>query len=342
MLNISHQISLITTSMKDAFFQVLNYNGGIYRFSFRDFTSNTFSTGLPENRQPNIFLVADSNHILTVIDSALYLSDTENPWLALGTFKGIVSMMHGFGNTILAEAYAANLQLYIYASSDLGKSWDTVVRFHPPENDGQIFFNYANPDKLLCQTSNALYISKDLSMTWQEIGYPFDNIDNVLVSSGNDIFVKPKNGNPFLSRDKGKSWKHTGYGVYQIGKGIENILSIEDDSGGMVSVWLFDTTNTSQWEKKSSIENLASFYPAEFLIASDESKYTYVARGSTIYRSEDNAFSWINLNAPDDGSSIYSLKASSNGVLYFGTYPIMYRSEDHGDTWTNLFLRTKL
>ena len=298
-------------------------------------------------------VVLNDNLILVFKNSRLIDFDGISQWDTVGRLDGIVSLINGTDNLVYALAQPDLNKLNIASSSDQGKNWSNVGSVSPYQFGDKYSFYCPNSVTLLYENDTALYLSTDRGSSWKEIGLPFDSINTALVANDGRIFTKPVDRydpthyvyNYFdaqLSSDKGDSWyksEPAQVRINGIGKGINgSILAIAPDSNeSWNSVWIFDTARRTQWQKRSVVQNVAT----NPLFATDGSKSTYLATNNyltepIIYRSDDNGFSWIDIEAPNTGNSIYSLDAGTDGTLYFGSYPVMYRSEDYGITWTKI------
>jgi photosystem II stability/assembly factor-like uncharacterized protein len=315
-------------------------------------------------------VVRSDGTFLAFWNSILYSSDGISKWDTVGTLPGVKSMLRGSDNNLYASVMPDQNMLYIAYSSDMGKSWSRLGSIGDFWRYDTYTFFPQSPDAMLVENDSALFLSRDRGKSWETIGLPFDSVTKITVSDDGRLFTQRPlnsiqfqivhNGYPYttysareytpeISSDKGKNWIKTqpvtipiimtSYitstpGISNFGKGMKGtIIAVAPDSNeAFNSVWIFDSVQPNQWQRLSVTESIS----APSLITSDGTKSIYIATGSTIYRSDDTGFSWINLNPPDAANGISALDANSEGTLYFGTYPIMYRSDDHGATWIKL------
>jgi photosystem II stability/assembly factor-like uncharacterized protein len=178
---------------------------------------------------------------------------------------------------------------------------------------------------------SAVYESIDRCKSWKEIGLPHNSCDNILLAN-DKIFVSGINSF-FLSSNEDKNGIWDPQIIYPIGRigrtSANNIISV--GSGSPYPIWIYDSTLTAGWKRRSSIEKIEG----EPIIVSDN-KFTYLSSGLNLFQSDDNALTWVTVNPPNTGNSIYSLDVAIDGTVYFGSVPAMYRSDNHGATWTKL------
>jgi photosystem II stability/assembly factor-like uncharacterized protein len=309
----------------------VGYPGAVSRYSYNDQSTENFSNDLAAGYQYS-FLMVDANHLLAIQDPVIYASDGEHVWTAIDTLRGIKSITKSAGNIISATVVSPSSgKTYIAKSTDGGKSWDSAapVIFPSTNNNNNILFT-SDINKILCENYNALFLSADRGQTWHEVGLPYANITMVLVSNDGNIFAYNQSlGSTEISMDKGESWQSSP--IYYIGKGLQN--SVLGVYGSEVMAY-----ESGQWKVRSIVDRLNEGFSsyATPTIISDNSKYIYLTKAMSIYRSDDNAGTWLDMNVPSTGNYIYSIDASADGTVYYGLRQVMYRSEDHGVTWTKL------
>ena len=328
-------------------FRMLISDGKVEDFRNGMFVSNIRSALQVKS---NVFMVAGYNASLN--QTQFFTSDGESQWSKNGSLPGFVTIYKGTGDTVFSLASSTdNKTQSILITTNLGHDWHKYADL--PLGIGEI--NCENSERKLFENDTALYLSRDRGNSWREIGLPIDSLINIVVS-GEMIFAErldhlylDNNNYSYrylysvkLSSDNGKIWQKTepaGNGIAGLGKGINgSVLAVAPDSNETWnSVWLFDPALPSQWIRRSAFQNLF-VHP---LIGSDKSNMIYFSNQITssnpfMYRSDDTAFTWTEVDAPNDGENVYSMDVSDEGIVYYGTYPALYRSEDHGSTWSKL------
>ena len=295
------------------------------------------------------FSQLNNNLFMSSAGDSIFISDGENNWKSVGSTTGSIALTRGLGDTTYSTQVSLDLtKLRISFTIDQGKTWNNFASITP--------FNYfysswalncQNSDRLLFENDTALYLSVDRGNSWTEIGLPADSINKILLTNSGKIFAEdaPNSGNNYppyrnmsISEDKGQTWhksKPDNVQIDGIGKGLNgSIIAVAPESSSPYTnnIWIYDSTIPTEWKRASVVEYISS-YP---LIATDGSKYIYIASGNVIFRSDDNAFKWLDMNAPKTANNIYSLDVAADGIVYIGSYPSMYRSDDYGTTWTEL------
>jgi photosystem II stability/assembly factor-like uncharacterized protein len=74
-------------------------------------------------------------------------------------------------------------------------------------------------------------------------------------------------------------------------------------------------------------------------IVSDAAGRLYImAEAGTVFRSEDQGFTWMAMNPPYDGSFFGGVAPDAGSLLVFGLRGNMFRSSDGGETWRSIRL----
>jgi photosystem II stability/assembly factor-like uncharacterized protein len=319
----------------------------IEKFDFEKQSFFPFSSGMPKIYHLYFGVTAD-DMLLAFTDSIIFTSDGINTWDSIGTNYNLTLPVMGNGDTIVGQGFNRyGLQYYyLTMSTDRGHTWDSIGNFGGPNSlSAGATFNYGNPNELLAENYDAIFVSTDRGGSWKEIGLPYANIDNVLLYGGK-IFTRSTLYSPWYSfsfcrsEDYGDHWiKMDSFNFVQIGKGIGgNIIAIAPDTSGThYNTWTLDTAALNWTQKSYSGDITYSSFPLNHVsVTSDEKKYLYVSANDKAYRSEDSGLTWVQLIPGYIFDEIYDIALNSDSTVYLSASPPFFRSDDHGDSWNLL------
>ena len=214
----------------------------------------------------------------------------------------------GLGAEQIHSIYIKNDTIYagttsIYRSIDLGSSWDTIAS----SSYYGITSIISHKEALFFGTHRqGLFRSTDNGISWEQKdnGLPAMFAIDALIIGDNDHLIAAGNspnasgncGCIFESNDNGENWSSISSGI---------------------------PVNTSIWDMKI---NNAGYI---FVHTSDWD-------GFKIWRSTDNAATWVQLPTPST-SPLYGFDIDSLGNLFLGSGSAIYFSSDNGNNWSSLF-----
>ena len=216
----------------------------------------------------------------------------------------------GLGTEWIHSIYTKNDTIYagttsIYRSIDLGSSWDTIASSGPYNGVTSII---SHKETLFFGTHRqGLFRSTDNGISWEQKdnGLPATFATDALIVGDNDHLIAGGSSFEntstdctciFESNDNGENWSSISSGL-PVSTGIPD-LKINNNG------YIFART------------------------------YDYV--GHKIWRSIDNAATWIQLPNPST-SPLSSLDLDSLGNLFLSSGSTIYLSSDNGNNWSSLF-----
>lgn len=303
---------------------------GVYRSADGGQTWTAPSTG------GNLFVVA-----MVVKDSFIFAgtgsdgvyrsSDDGETWTQkLSGFVGVMAMCVS-GNTIYASTYG-----YTYASSDNGENWFLI-----DDLEGAAPFSlYCKDSLFIAGCVNEIYKSTDYGNSFQTINlnipYSIVNVYDI-AAIGPALFAATSYDGVYKSMDGGLTWTPANNGM---GPKDARALTVSESStliAGTHYVGVYRSTDmASQWNK--SLAGFAAGSSIESMLAAES--YIFAGTRDGIYRTADNAKTWIKVGGTNDTINYCSVRGlcQLNGVIYAGTrlqfHATVYKSFDDGETWT--------
>lgn len=227
----------------------------------------------------------------------------------------------------------------LFRSTDNGNSWTTVNNGLPNDrNDwvvslavnqsGHIFVGISRftgleqkPDRLFRSTNNG--------KNWTEIaGWPGNIISCIAIdATTQNIFVGTADG-VFRSTDNGDNWAHINNGLTDLSVSSLAINQSGHLFAGTDGSGVFNSTNKGDSWLKAGLTNLAVYS-----LAINESGHIFAGTENGVFRSRDNAASWMRVNSGLPDSDIFYNFLPSNifasdpsGRIYAGTLRGVYRT----------------
>jgi photosystem II stability/assembly factor-like uncharacterized protein len=324
----------------------------ITRYSLRDNTYTTLASGLQSNSNPTLIA---SNLLVAYAAPYIIATDGVNGWDTIKTLvdafplsSGVLALSKGAHNGIVATVLDHTGYVYALQTFDRGKQWDTVIlpRASTQIPTYDITINFSDSEAYYYADETGIYLSTDRGLHWKNIGMPYEDVNDIIVTENNRIFANPtqrfSSGIPFtgvtVSSDGGDSWQRSeGDNIVgpRIGHGPGDkvfAVGLASQSESAYSVWLYDSSLTTFWKKRATLNKIKS----DAVIATNRTNDIYISSVDNIYRSDDLGLTWESINPPNTGANIFSLDVNSENIIYFGSAPAMYRSEDRGTTWIKL------
>ena len=225
----------------------------------------------------------------------------------------------GFGTEPIHSIYIKNDTIYagtdsytpiLYRSIDLGSSWDTIASVNPNPYSVDIPSIISHKETLFFGTHrHGLFRSTDNGISWEQKdnGLPDSFNPQALVIGDNDQLIAAGSslnfnsssncGCIFESNDNGENWSSISSGIPV--NTFTMIFDVKINTTGHIFAY----------------------------------GYSY---GDKIWRSTDNAASWVQLPNPST-SPLYGLDLDSLGNLFLGSGSTIYFSSDNGNNWSSLF-----
>ncbi|MBI5474830.1 MAG: T9SS type A sorting domain-containing protein [Ignavibacteriae bacterium] len=220
----------------------------------------------------------------------------------------------------------------VFRSTNIGESWETVS----PRRDSTFVsaMKSLGGSRIIIGTENGdVFLSTDRGSSWTVAGngLPRLAISCFALEPGGALYSSIGSYGIFRSTDFGGTWQRLGTsGLYPYVNAIEINAAGNIFAGSWQGIFL-STDKGSTWVQKDR----GITYPSIYSLASNPNG-TMIAgtTSSGIYRSTDNAESWIQTGST--GRSAYRLKYS-NGLFFAATLDSgVYFSRDEGTTWQRI------
>lgn len=208
------------------------------------------------------------------------------------------------------------------------------------------FLKIDNNDNIFAEAgkSRTMYLSKDLSKTWEKISKPFHNSRLSFKNVGRDgtiiyYFVSRTLTNTAISKDFGDTW------IYQnVGKTLKDILPLDD--GNFLAIDLRNELFIS----KDSMKTLQKVWSNPNPFGEDFNKIFQTKSGTIIIPpsflglkndllySNDNGTSWEVSNIPSffNQSDFTAIESAPNGTLWMLSRYSIYNSNNNGRSWEQI------
>ncbi len=247
-------------------------------------------------------------------------SFSQNFWNKVEGLYG--SIISSFAKDSTGNLYYASLDLF--KSDSNGTNWVKVGG--PTVNTFAVFYIKG---VLYASASEGLFKSTDSGVSWVNIFHiEFTEITKVIANSQGHLFAIAGSSGGYRSTDHGNTWRHFLDGM--------SIRSFHIDTNDIIYsgvLWggLYKSgDNGNSWKKIAF--NDTSIYSIQI----NSSHSIFVCAEGTIYKSTNNAESWILAN-----NGIYSaqgtmLYLNKNNVLFASNVFGVYKSTNEGNSWTNV------
>jgi photosystem II stability/assembly factor-like uncharacterized protein len=218
--------------------------------------------------------------------------------------------------------------------------------FHkmPGPNGGIIIaLDELNDGSILAARSSGIFKSTDAGQSWSKVllnGFGFGGILCISHKNPFSIYAGLSTNGIWWTSTFGSNWNSNPVFVNS-GTGTQaSVEAIGVDSSGVIYV---STSLTGHWKSFNNGQTFSQFNIPPLSIVQKVNEYTinnlnYICIAATdgIYRSTDNAATWIKLGggAPETitGGVIYT----SQNILFAAAETGAYRSTDNGNTWQQI------
>jgi photosystem II stability/assembly factor-like uncharacterized protein len=213
-------------------------------------------------------------------------------------------------------------------------------------------------DGIIFPTSEAIFRSSDVGVTWEEFPFPYSVANLIHVNDAGHIFAKRgslstligEQVNSYVSKstDGGETWTKTSpvfrapYGY--IGPGFDGgtILTVSDTAKEAMDIWNIGNDNSSEWTKlartidPSKDSTVTPGYRIPRYTLADSAGNVFVA-DKALFKSEDKGLTWnSNITQPPSGVSVACF--SPTWKLYAASGRKISMSADLGKTWNGLYV----
>jgi photosystem II stability/assembly factor-like uncharacterized protein len=322
---------LSCTSIADTFFICPENEGGVYRSTDSGATWSATS-GLSNKSVRTI--ISHGSNLLAGTSWGLFLStDRGISWIE--TYDGLESRNIASLAVSGSDIYAVSNT--VFRSSDGGASWAPQ---NPALNTLGTRPLAVSAGKLLAADYSSIHFSTDIGSSWDKIEpSQLSSGINVILLSGNDLFVATNTRGILISTDDGHNWteRNTGLSSKDIGtltiSGTRMYAAINNqgDSGIFVS-----SDKGSSWRR---IKYGPDMYNGGVVGIAVINTHLFVVNGhSDILHSSDNGTSW----SKSEYEYNYALCGYTKDVqvmgndLFTATANGVFRSTDYGATWMNM------
>lgn len=137
------------------------------------------------------------------------------------------------------------------------------------------------------------------------------------------------------TRDGGETWTLL-HVQGEEDRPLLDVFFLDADRGfaiGAYGLFLATVDGGDTWEEKYVSED---DWHLNHMARSSAGRLYIAAEAGNVYRSDNDATSWVQLFPPYTGSFFGTLPLEGDGVLLFGLRGHLFRSEDAGDTWQRI------
>ncbi|MCX6120778.1 MAG: T9SS type A sorting domain-containing protein [Ignavibacteriales bacterium] len=266
-------------------------------------------------------------------DNGVYIStDHGLSWTSSKMSPGGVSaFVTTHSDTGGTKFFAADLNSYVYRSTDKGASWSAL-------NNGltnqYVISLVASGANLFAGTRSGVFLSTNDGGTWNSVssGLSINTAVMSLAVSNTKLFAGTAGDGVFLSTDGGNQWvqRNTGLTCMDV-----NVLGVSDTSffagttGGVFRL----TGNDTTWTQMGQAINVYAF--CHDLSKPNGMNYFAGSKADSLFLSTDNGVSWPDIveNDQSHGDDILCLAISGSNLLAGARLSGVYRSTDNGSSW---------
>ena len=309
------------------YFQTSFLSGTIFTFST---TGGRTTEGIIQFRYRTPSQMALSNSkIIAVNPGGITVGDfppTENYRVVLTS--ATITCLASMGDMIYAGSKGGQL----LRSRNFGSSWLGIsLPFEPKA------LTAVNATSLFAASTNAIYVSQDAGLFWQQTGSapPNTTIQGLTLARGR-LYAGTDKG-AFRSTDSGKTWQSVNDGLSA--RYVSAITA--NDSAVFVSIDNRAISGNTRWYQLIN-QNFVPFQLGRDSLPSIQvaGDFFFAISDTTLWRSK-NGKDWISLGKlPNNLDFFGSIAAYENNRTYYAaTSDGIYRSSDSGRTWQSAWLK---
>jgi photosystem II stability/assembly factor-like uncharacterized protein len=253
-----------------------------------------------------------------------FWEQTNGPYDLTNSYVPIISTVVDSSGRIYAGTNGG-----IYRSSDNGSTWSNVYA------RGICYsFTIGKKGRLYAGISDGLFPGGILILSdqdeWSKVGYTFNDVVTVGVSSDNELFAGVDQG-AFHSIDSGSTWTkvfpgHTDTAVVVIGINSNGHIFISTNGASRIYKSIDDGQSWQGLNKGLGDYRISSI---SFNAAGD----IFAVGGPDVFRSTDDGNNWTTIDSGLSNAYLGPLAINPLGYLFICTDRGVFRSNNNGDTW---------